>query len=327
MKRRLINFLVCPDCHQSFACEVLDELDGEIIEGRLRCINCQQEFPIRAGIPRLLPNALPARHQETAQAFGWQWTHFIEMHTTFEEQFLDWIAPIQPEFFRGKIVLDAGCGIGRHISCAANYGAQEVIGIDLSDAVETCFKHVGHLPNVHVVQANLLKLPFKLHTFDFIYSIGVLHHLPDPEAGFRALVDFVKHGGTIFAWVYGYEGNALIHRVIDPVRKAVTSRLPFALLMPLSFAITVPLQIGVKGIYRPLNKIGFKSLPYNEYFYQLSDFSFRQNHTIVFDHLVPPIAFYLKQEDFKNWFIKAGLRDIEISWRNKNSWRGRGVVH
>ena len=326
MKHRLLNFLACPECRQPFVCEVLDELAGEIIEGKLLCLNCQQEFPIRKGIPRILPHALSSQHQETAQAFGWQWTHFIEMHGSYEEQFLDWIAPIQPEFFKGKIILDAGCGIGRHIYCAASYGAQEVIGVDLSDAVETCFKNVGHLPNVHVVQANLLKPPFKLDTFDFIYSIGVLHHLPDPEAGFRALVDFVKRGGTIFAWVYGYEGNTLIHQVIDPLRRKVTSRLPFGLLMPLSFAITLYLQIAVKGLYRPLNKIGFKSLPYNEYLYQLSGFNFRQNHTIVFDHLVPPIAFYIKREEFENWFIKAGLRDVEISWRNKNSWRGRGVV-
>ncbi|MBI1880615.1 MAG: methyltransferase domain-containing protein [Chloroflexi bacterium] len=326
MKQRLLNFLACPECRQSLECETLEEHSEEILEGKLFCANCRQAYPIRRGIPRLLPNDLSAHHQETAQAFGWQWTHFVEMHATFEHQFLNWIAPIQPEFFNGKIVLDAGCGIGRHVYCAAGYGAQEVIGVDISDAVETAFKNVGCLPNVHVVQASLLKPPFKLNTFDFIYSIGVLHHLPDPEAGFRALVEFVKRGGTIFAWVYGYEGNAIVHRVIDPLRRTMTSRLPFALLMPLSYAITIPLQIAVKGIYRPLNRIGFKALPYNDYLYHLSDFSFRKNHTIVFDHLVPPIAFYVKREEFEDWFIKAGLHNVEISWRNKNSWRGRGAV-
>ena len=104
----------------------------------------------------------------------------------------DWIWPIEPAFFKDKLVLDAGCGIGRHAFFAAAYGAKEVIGIDLSDAVDTAFENVGHLPNAHIVQADIYDPPFRRATaggdFDFIYSIGVLHHLPDPESGLRSLV-------------------------------------------------------------------------------------------------------------------------------------------
>jgi len=152
------------------------------------------------------------------------------MHRLYEQQFLDWISPIEPAFFEGKLVLDAGCGIGRHAFFAARYGAKDVVAMDLSAAVETAFRNIGRLPNAHVIQADILAPPFARAAgkgaFDFIYSIGVLHHLPDPEAGFRSLVRCLRPGGTFFGWVYGYENNALVHRVIDPVRRRVTSRLP-----------------------------------------------------------------------------------------------------
>ncbi|UCC99584.1 MAG: methyltransferase domain-containing protein [Phycisphaerales bacterium] len=262
MKDRLLNLLVCPDCRQSFECEVLYRQDAEVIEGNLLCVKCKKKFPIRAGVPRLVPDHLSQEHQRTSSAFGWQWKHFSEMHDTFERQFLDWIYPIQPDFFKGKKILDAGCGIGRHIYYTASYEAQEVIGVDLSDAVEVAFENVGRLPSVHIIQADFLKPPFRSGTYDFAYSIGVLHHLDYPEAGFRSVASLVRAGGTILAWVYAYEGNAIIRHIIDPVRRKVTSRLPFVVLMVLSNIVTLPVRMVAMLIYRPLNKIGLKNGEY-----------------------------------------------------------------
>ena len=55
---------------------------------------------------------------------------------------------------------------------------------------------------MHVVQATLHHLPFALESFDFIYSIGVLHHLPDPEVALRNLLRFLKPGGEIQIYLY-----------------------------------------------------------------------------------------------------------------------------
>jgi len=83
----------------------------------------------------------------------------------------------------------------------------------------------------------------------------------------------------------------------------------------------------VKGVYRPARRTPlFKVLPSHDYVYSLSAFNFRQNYNIVFDHLVAPVAFYLKRDEFEGWFQKRSLRDVRISWRNKNSWRGFGVA-
>lgn len=330
MKPRLIPLLACPTCGATV--RLLDgDNDGEIATGVLVCTQCSTRYPIRGGVPRLVPPQTSRVAEKTSEAFGWQWREFVELYDEYEAQFLDWIHPIQPDFFSNKVVLDAGCGNGRHAFYAARYGAREVVAMDLSDAVDTAYENVGRLPNAHVVQGDINHPPFARAggggPFDFIYSIGVLHHLPDPEAGFQSLVRYVRPGGAIFAWVYGRENNAVVHGFINPLRENVTSRIPPSLLPVIAWPMSVALQGVLKGVYRPLHGTPlFRALPSRDYLYSLSSFSFRRNYNIVFDHLVAPVAFYLRREEFEGWFQRSKLRDVTISWRNRNSWRGFGRV-
>lgn len=331
MKARLVDYLACPDCEAELYVHAAARDGDEVIEGHLECTRCARCYGVRGGIPRLVPDDLPPDMQKTARAFGWEWTTYVEMHPEYEGQFLDWIHPLRPEFFREKVVLDAGCGIGRHAYHAARYGAREVIGIDLSEAVETAYRNFGRLPNAHVVQADVYRPPFRRGPaggpFDFVYSIGVLHHLPDPRAGFESLLRYVRPGGSIFAWVYGQENNGVVHHFIDPLRRNLTTRLPHGIVKAISWPLAVVLQGLAKGIYRPLRPTAlFEHLPSGAYLCSLSEFSFRQNYSIVFDHLVAPTAFYLPRDEFLSWFLEAGLEEIDLSWRNQNSWRGRGRV-
>ena len=305
-----------------------DGANGEVLEGALQCEACHVNYPIRGGVPRMVPSNLSADKRKTADAFGWEWQHFDELHREYEAQFLDWIWPLKPPDFKDKVVLDAGCGLGRHAYLAGGFGAKEVIGIDLSDAVDVAYRHLHELPNAHVIQADIYHPPLRtqgVRQFDLIYSIGVLHHLPDPRAGFKSLVRLLKPGGTMFAWVYGHENNAVVHYGINPVRKLVTARLPPPVVRVLSWPLAVLLQAAVKVVYRPARGHRlFRLLPVREYLYSLSAFTFRHNYSIVFDHLVAPTAFYIKRDEFAAWFAEAGLEGVEISWRNQNSWRGRG---
>jgi SAM-dependent methyltransferase len=54
-------------------------------------------------------------------------------------------------------------------------------------------------------------------------SIGVLHHLPEPVVGFRALASLLRPGGRFVAWCYAREGNVLA--LVDPVRRLQPSDL------------------------------------------------------------------------------------------------------
>jgi SAM-dependent methyltransferase len=330
MKTRLLDYIVCPACQETLVLDpgAVTARNGEVMEGALTCQRCGRRYPILRGVPRLLPASLSADKRKTADAFGWEWQHFTELHQEYEAQFLDWVWPLKPADFKDKVVLDAGCGLGRHAYLTAGFGAREVIGIDLSAAVEVAYHHIGSLPNAHVIQADIYQPPFKTSgdgPFDFIYSIGVLHHLPDPRGGFLSLVRLLKPGGTMFGWVYGHENNAIVHYGINPIRKLVTARLPPPVVRAISWPLAVVMQGLVKGVYRPAARTPiFRFLPSHDYLYSLSAFTFRHNYSIVFDHLVAPTAFYIKREEFATWFSQAGLQDVEISWRNQNSWRGRG---
>src|SRR6266566_3950357 len=136
MKHKLLNYLQCPSCVAPVGLSSVAQTDGdEIMEGILACESCARQFPIVHGIPRFAAReTLGVDKGATAENFGWQWQHFTQTEELYAEQFLGWIAPVRPEFFKGKVVLEGGCGKGRHTQLAAEWGAREVIGVDLSAA-------------------------------------------------------------------------------------------------------------------------------------------------------------------------------------------------
>jgi SAM-dependent methyltransferase len=332
VKEKLLQYLSCPTCAGTItlASAATAEAD-EIIEGQLSCAGCARSWPIDRGVPRFASlETVEKDKAATAENFGWQWQHFTQLDEKYEQQFLSWIEPVTPEFFRDKVVLEGGCGKGRHTQLAARWGARDVIGVDLSGAVETAFAATRNLPNVHIVQADLYHLPVA-KVFDYAFSIGVLHHLPDPRGGFKSLASKVKTGGHITAWVYGAEGNEWITRWVDPLRERLTSRMPPRLLLQLSKLPAALMFAATKLVYGPLNRTPrgaslAKHLFYNEYLNAISGFGWREQHTIVFDHLVAPTAFYVSREDFAQWWSEVGAQDVTITWRNRNSWRGFGRI-
>ncbi|HVG35379.1 MAG TPA: hypothetical protein VM911_20095, partial [Pyrinomonadaceae bacterium] len=64
----------------------------------------------------------------------------------------------------------------------------------------------------------------------------------------------------------------------------------------------------------------------NDYLFAISEFGWREQHTIVFDHLVAPTAFYIPREEFEEWWREIGASEITIGWHNRNSWRGFGRI-
>lgn len=299
------------------------------MEGELRCTSCASLFPITCGIPRFANlDHVESDKRATAAGFGWQWQHFTQEDERYAEQFLGWIAPVTPDFFRDKIVLEGGCGKGRHTQLAARWGAREVIGIDLSAAVETAFAATRALPNTHIIQADIYHLPLA-RKFDYAFSVGVLHHLPDPRAGFLALASKVKSGGHVSAWIYGAENNEWITRFVNPVREKITSRMNQRRLLQLSKLPAACLYFATKLVYGPLNRRSSslaRHLFYNDYLNAISNFGWREQHTIVFDHLVAPTAFYISRDEFENWWRDIDAHEVVIGWHNRNSWRGLGRV-
>ena len=195
-------------------------------------------------------------------------------------------------------MLDIGCGTGRFAEIALNNGAT-VVGVDLSLAVDAAYKNIGTHPRMHIVQADVFKLPLALDAFDVIYSLGVLHHTPDCRKAFEQLPPHLKAGGKVVITVYT-DRNKYYCMSTNFWRKW-TPRLPKRLLyalchvaMPLYYLYRIP---GVRVI-------GMGLFPIN------MDPRAKWRVLDTFDCYSPTYQSYHNFPEVFEWFETAGLRDI-----------------
>jgi len=327
MRREALNFLLCPNCggELSLGAEASPAEDGHILTGELDCGGCASKYAIRNGVPILLPKNLGDIKIETASRFAEEWTRWSDLRDYYEKEFFDWVAPLTAEDFKDRVVFEGGCGKGRHTAIVAGCGAKAIVSLDLGESAFVAFAHTRKLANTHVVIGDLLNPPVR-PVFDLAFSVGVLHHLPEPAAGFASLASRVKEGGRVAFWVYGQEGNEWITRYVDPVRKALTSRLPAWFLRILCVPPALFLWAVIKLFYRPgADGKGPANLPYGDYFAAQYSYPFDEIHANVFDQLVTPVAYYLREDEVRPW-LAAGFRDTVLRSHRGYSWTGLGTV-
>lgn len=201
MRARLLEILACPQCSGKLALSPPATNGTDIREGTLSCGKCNSTWPIRGGIPRFVSS------EDYSSSFGLQWNQFrLEQIDTAsgarlsEQRFFAETGWSQ-EWMNGKWLLDAGCGAGRFLEVASRASA-EVVGVDLSSAVDATAKTLANRPNVHLVQASIYQLPFKPGALDGAYCIGVIQHMPDPLASVPALAKVLKPGGPLAVTIY-----------------------------------------------------------------------------------------------------------------------------
>lgn len=199
MKPELLNVLCCPACQGSLRPEGVQSTDGRWKSGTLIC-TCGQTYPIKDFIPRFVPN------DAYASSFSFEWTIHSRTQVDSGDSLRSWETFFEKTAFsadqlRHKRVLDVGAGSGRFADVAAKCGA-DVIGVDLSFSLDAAQRTFENRPNIQFVQADVFQLPFRSNTFDFIYSIGVLHHTPDCRSAFEQLPALLVPGGQISIWVY-----------------------------------------------------------------------------------------------------------------------------
>lgn len=326
MKRELLSYLCCPNCSKELELYVEGSKEDEIITGSLQCTRCMLIYPILHAIPRFVSPSVSSAVRRTTKNFGDQWHRFdaAVANTQFAsvELFVDFIKPVTSEYFFGKCVLDVGCGLGRFSMLAHEFGSATVVGMDLSNSVTVAYENTRRLPNVHIIQADIMWAPFRKESFDYAFSVGVLHHTSNPSKAFASVVATVRPGGGVSAWVYGRENNEWILKWVNPIREHITSRLPNLVLHCLAQAIGGILWLVTKVLYSR----GWSWLPYGEYMQFLRQFGYRELTLIANDHLIPELAEYISRPEFESWFTGNRLQDVVISSRTGNSWRGFGEL-
>jgi SAM-dependent methyltransferase/uncharacterized protein YbaR (Trm112 family) len=217
MKLTLLEHIVCPADHLPLHCTAASRTDSDIITGVLRC-DAGHAYPITNGVPRLLQTQnLSGDAEQTQTSFSGKWQHIpnfgIEPHS--RRVYVDWylqrfgfgdLDGLRCFLKDKKRVLDAGAGVGRDALLYGENSMADVFAIDISTSVDLVYRHVGYLPHVHVLQADLTALPFRERFFDYIASDQVLHHTRDTASSFRTLWRYLMPGGQIAVYVYRKKG-------------------------------------------------------------------------------------------------------------------------
>lgn len=300
MKKRLLNWLRCPACQKGdFALKGAPNACHDVETGTLVCNFCDRRYPVRDGIPRFISDHDPSR---TKMTFGKEWELFAE--ETYQDmahirRFVE-TAWGDVSSFDGKRVIDAGCGPG-YFSAVFAEKAYDVVAMDITnEGVAFARRKIGHLPNVHIIQGDLMRLPLKEAFADRVSSTGVLHHTPDPFHGFRSLVSTIRPGGEIAISVYSkYPWPA---RLCYKAIRNMTTRLTPHAVMNVS-------RVLVLFSYMPFSLL--KWIPY-PWAARWPEAAYKRRLWWTYDWYSPRYVNFYSTDQIKKWFERESLEGFTV---------------
>jgi SAM-dependent methyltransferase len=305
-----LEWLACPYCGAGFF----------LNEDFLQCSECDNNFPIVRGVPRFTDSDsyvasfstewLSNRETQLARRVG-------ETYQILDFEMRSGLKVSEPP----NVTLEAGCGAGRHTELLARRG-WKMISTDLSLSVESAYANLKSHENILVIQADLNSLPIKYGSVDAIFSLGVIHHTPNPRKSFASLRRHLKPGGRMSISVYSDEGTltkmqnrignlyrfavkgtspATLYRVVERSSRIV--RLPAILYKdPLRWSTDRFIQ-GNKAKLNLVNVLSFLVPPMA----LLPDPQWRILNT--FDYLSPRFASKHTYSEVLSWFKQEGFEE------------------
>jgi SAM-dependent methyltransferase len=314
MNPELLRILRCPACGSEL------HLEGDTVS----CTACAAQYPIVDGIPRFV------EPENYASNFGFQWNRFrrTQLDSTTgvpisRDRFLAQTGWTE-ETLRGKRVLDAGCGAGRFAEIALSLGA-EVVAIDYSSAVDAASKNLQPHPRLHIVQADIYRLPFAPESFDFVYSLGVLQHTPDVHRAVLSLIPMIARGGGLTVDLYFRRRSSWF----EPKYwlRPITTRMPQQTLFAVVERATPPLLAISRAVSRvPLiGRVLRRLVPVANYegIFPLTPTQLREWAVLdTFDWFGPRFDQPQTAETLQRWLIGAGLEHVQVARIHHLTGRG-----
>ena len=242
--------------------------------------------------------------------FGSNWNRYNKFDEIYEEQFYEWITPFKKEDLINKLILDAGCGIGRNSYFCIKNGAKEVHLFDVEEStVEIAKENLKDYNNTFIFKDSIYdQESVSNSSYDLVMSIGVIHHLADPKLAISRLYEKVKNSGQLLIWVYGYEGNELLIKLLKLLR-IFTTKLPYNSVVLLGKIFALVLYLILK-IYPTKSQYWTRARKMNRYVLE----------QIIIDQLIPKIAHYYSRTELLTLYKHLDYKDIQIHNTNGNSW-------
>jgi SAM-dependent methyltransferase/uncharacterized protein YbaR (Trm112 family) len=324
---KLLEYICCPACRGDlrFSPACPDAREGT---GTLTCTGCATRFDVLHGVPILISGA-SAAEMFTARNFGQQWELFDKLGglgKEFEEnQFAEYLAPLDTAQLKDKAILEAGCGYGRNLLAALRHGASVAIGFDVGPAA-----FIAKRKGADAVIGDILNPPFR-KPFDVVFSFGVLQHVSDPERGFKKLYEHVNTGGIFCHSVYSAENNRFLSQYLTPVRERLFRHFPPLLNWIIASVLGTISYVVFRIVYGPFfcsrraSAWASAHLFYYDYLaLTLRKLGLKQWVAQIFDHLNAPLATYFPKEQLIGWTEEVGLDSPYFYFRNKNAWNFGG---
>jgi SAM-dependent methyltransferase len=234
-------------------------------------------------------------------------------------------------FYRGKnLILEVGPGSGFNTRFMAEHTRGTVIAADISEAAYTTHENTRDLANCHVVQSDLMELPFQDHLFDFVIADGVLHHTPDTRKAVATLYRKVKPGGQFFFYVYKKMGAAryfcdqFIREHFSQLEPEECYRACEGItelgreLSRLGATVTLQKPIPILGI--PAGTHDVQRLLYYNFLkcFWNEAFDYETNNMVNFDWYHPHQAWQHTEDEVRGWLEDLGVGEFSFHPANPN---------
>jgi SAM-dependent methyltransferase len=254
--------------------------------------------------------------EKTILDFGDQWTRHQENTGRYAspEQFEDIVAPfLSRANFQHRRCADIGSGTGRIVRMLIDAGAEHVTAIEPSRAYDVLICNTADVAD-KVTCLNWRGEELPPGNYDFVVSIGVIHHIPDPKPVLEAAFRGLRPGGTLLIWVYGHEGSWLYQLIFRPLR-IITRRLP-VLVNEAIAAVIYPFTIA----YCRLTGV-FRFLPLRRYIQEVYlRFNSPVRRLVIVDQINPQWAKYYRRQEIENLVRDTGFVDVRAHHRHGYSW-------
>ena len=256
--------------------------------------------------------------RKTVEGFGDEWERFDqsglaeqEHKKLFDRYFSIFPWHILPKNAEG---FDLGCGSGRWAKMVAPRVGR-LHCIDPSIALDVARKNLSEFRNCEFHLAAVDVIPFEDASMDFGYSLGVLHHVPDTQAGIEACVKKIKPGAPFLLYLYyNFDNRPLWFRTIwwmsDFLRSAI-SRMPHGLRYLSSQILAFLVYLPLAKLAWALEKVGINvsDFPLSPY----RNLSFYTMRTDALDRFGTRLEQRFSREQIKAMMEKSGLERVEFS--------------